>query len=286
MARCSSQLGKGIARATRPWPTCAPAFAGARRRGQGARGKSHEGEKTLLDVLVPVLAALRAGGHPGCTRLPAVADAAAAATWPIRATAGRAVVPRRAQRRACRPGRPIEPLLIARRAALRGAGMSNVGIVIVSHSSKVAEGAADMVRQMVGAEVTLAWCGGNARWRARHRWCKKILARHRSGVVEARRCDPGRSGRGGNQQRDGSRDAARRAARAVVVCNAPHLSRARSVRGDRGSGGSPLAVVRATAEELSPMTRTLTPRRMSRRNRPGAVVLSARAGCTRARRSS
>ena len=39
--------------------------------------------------------------------------------------------------------------------------MSNVGIVIVSHSAKVAEGAADMVRQMVGTEVPLAWCGGN-----------------------------------------------------------------------------------------------------------------------------
>ena len=37
----------------------------------------------------------------------------------------------------------------------------NVGIVIVSHSLKVAEGAADMVRQMVGKDVPLAWCGGN-----------------------------------------------------------------------------------------------------------------------------
>jgi phosphoenolpyruvate---glycerone phosphotransferase subunit DhaM len=37
----------------------------------------------------------------------------------------------------------------------------NVGIVIVSHSPDVARGAADMVRQMVGNEVPLAWCGGN-----------------------------------------------------------------------------------------------------------------------------
>lgn len=37
----------------------------------------------------------------------------------------------------------------------------NVGIVIVSHSIDVAKGTADMVRQMVGAEVPLAWCGGN-----------------------------------------------------------------------------------------------------------------------------
>jgi PTS hybrid protein len=37
----------------------------------------------------------------------------------------------------------------------------NVGIVIVSHSPDVAKGAADMVRQMVGSHVPLAWCGGN-----------------------------------------------------------------------------------------------------------------------------
>ena len=39
--------------------------------------------------------------------------------------------------------------------------MKNVGIVIVSHSPLVAEGAADMVRQMLGDDVPLAWCGGN-----------------------------------------------------------------------------------------------------------------------------
>src|SRR5258708_34545425 len=38
---------------------------------------------------------------------------------------------------------------------------SSVGIVIVSHSAKIAEGAADMVRQMVGNAVPLAWTGGD-----------------------------------------------------------------------------------------------------------------------------
>jgi dihydroxyacetone kinase phosphotransfer subunit len=38
---------------------------------------------------------------------------------------------------------------------------NNVGIVVVSHSPDVARGAADMVRQMVGADVPLAWCGGD-----------------------------------------------------------------------------------------------------------------------------
>jgi PTS hybrid protein len=36
-----------------------------------------------------------------------------------------------------------------------------VSIVIVSHSPDVAKGAADMVRQMVGEEVKVAFCGGN-----------------------------------------------------------------------------------------------------------------------------
>lgn len=36
-----------------------------------------------------------------------------------------------------------------------------VGIVIVSHSPKIAEGTAEMVRQMVGEEVRLAACGGD-----------------------------------------------------------------------------------------------------------------------------
>ena len=40
--------------------------------------------------------------------------------------------------------------------------MSKVGIVIVSHSRKVAEGTADMVRQMVGGDIAVAHAGGNA----------------------------------------------------------------------------------------------------------------------------
>lgn len=38
----------------------------------------------------------------------------------------------------------------------------NVSIVIVSHSPDIAKGTADMVRQMVGEEVRVAFCGGNA----------------------------------------------------------------------------------------------------------------------------
>jgi dihydroxyacetone kinase-like protein len=55
-----------------------------------ARGKSDLGQKTMLDVLAPLQAALAAGGADLAARLPAVADEAAAATVPLKAIRGRA----------------------------------------------------------------------------------------------------------------------------------------------------------------------------------------------------
>ena len=55
-----------------------------------ARGKSHPGQKTMLDVLTPVERALAEGGADLPRRLPKVADAAAEATIPMLATRGRA----------------------------------------------------------------------------------------------------------------------------------------------------------------------------------------------------
>jgi dihydroxyacetone kinase-like protein len=56
-----------------------------------ARGKSDTGSKTMLDVLAPVLAALRETAPTALAgRLPALADAAAEATIPMRALRGRA----------------------------------------------------------------------------------------------------------------------------------------------------------------------------------------------------
>jgi phosphoenolpyruvate---glycerone phosphotransferase subunit DhaL len=55
-----------------------------------ARGKSDLGQKTMLDVLAPLQAALVDGGTDLTSRLPAVADEAAAATVPLRAIRGRA----------------------------------------------------------------------------------------------------------------------------------------------------------------------------------------------------
>src|SRR5260370_41446747 len=46
--------------------------------------------------------------------------------------------------------------------AVGGASVSDtVSIVIVSHSRDIAKGTADMVRQMVGDEVKVAFCGGD-----------------------------------------------------------------------------------------------------------------------------
>jgi dihydroxyacetone kinase-like protein len=55
-----------------------------------ARGKSQPGQKTMLDVLTPVQAALSEGGADLRARLPTVAAAAAEATIPMLATRGRA----------------------------------------------------------------------------------------------------------------------------------------------------------------------------------------------------
>jgi dihydroxyacetone kinase-like protein len=78
-------LGKALAAA----PDFGAAFAQAVDAVK-ARGKSQEGQKTMLDVLVPVSAALTAGGPDLLVRLPAVAAAAAAATVPMQAVRGRA----------------------------------------------------------------------------------------------------------------------------------------------------------------------------------------------------
>jgi dihydroxyacetone kinase-like protein len=55
-----------------------------------ARGKSDIGQKTMLDVLGPVLAVLREGGDDLPARLRATAAAAASATVPMKAIRGRA----------------------------------------------------------------------------------------------------------------------------------------------------------------------------------------------------
>lgn len=128
--------------------------------------------------------------------------------------------------------------------------MRNVGIVIVSHSPLVAEGAADMVRQMVGDDVPLAWCGGNPEG-GLGTSVEAII-----GAIERAWSDRGVAilvdlgGAETNSEMaiemlDGDRAAK------VVVCNAPVVEGA-VMAATEASGGASLAEVRATAEELSP----------------------------------
>jgi len=125
-----------------------------------------------------------------------------------------------------------------------------VGIVIVSHSRKVAEGAADMVRQMVGDGVRLAWTGGNAD-DGLGTDVAKIMA-----AIEEAWSDAGVAilvDLGGAETNSEMAvemmDEPRRGK--VVVCNAPIVEGA-VIAATEAAGGSPLDIVRRTAEELSP----------------------------------
>jgi dihydroxyacetone kinase phosphotransfer subunit len=126
--------------------------------------------------------------------------------------------------------------------------MSNVGIVIVSHSPKVAEGAADMVRQMVGDSVRVVPCGGDAAG-GLGTDLAAILA-----AIDAAWSEAGVAmlvDLGGAETTSEMAiemlDEARRGR--VVVCNAPVVEGA-VIAATEASGGSPLAAVRQAAEEL------------------------------------
>ncbi|MDF2996564.1 MAG: PTS-dependent dihydroxyacetone kinase phosphotransferase subunit DhaM [Xanthobacteraceae bacterium] len=129
--------------------------------------------------------------------------------------------------------------------------MSNVGIVIVSHSAKVAEGAADMVRQMVGDAVPLAFAGGNAEG-GLGTDVAAIMA-----AIEAAWSEAGVAvlvDLGGAETNSEMAiemmDENRR--ERIVICNAPIVEGA-VIAATEASGGSKLDVVKRTAEELSPV---------------------------------
>jgi dihydroxyacetone kinase phosphotransfer subunit len=129
--------------------------------------------------------------------------------------------------------------------------MTNVGIVIVSHSSKVAEGAADMVRQMVGDGVTLAWTGGNPDGGLGTSLPEIIAAIDRAwsaaGVVIL--VDLG--GAETNSEMAIEMLPERKRDR-VLVCNAPIVEGA-VIAATEASGGADLEAVKRAAEELSPL---------------------------------
>ena len=127
---------------------------------------------------------------------------------------------------------------------------SNVGIVIVSHSPDVARGAADMVRQMVGDDVPLAWCGG-APGGGLGTNVEEILAAinrawSESGVAVL--VDLGGAETNSEMAIEMLPD---RQQTRVVVCNAPIVEGA-VMAATEASAGSSLEEVRRTAEELKP----------------------------------
>jgi dihydroxyacetone kinase phosphotransfer subunit len=126
----------------------------------------------------------------------------------------------------------------------------NVGIVVVSHSADIARGTADMVRQMVGDEVPLAFCGGNPDGGLGTDVASimKAIDRAWSDRGVAILVDLG--GAETNSEMAIELQPEERRGR-IVVCNAPIVEGA-VMAATEASSGAPLADVKRTAEELSP----------------------------------
>jgi dihydroxyacetone kinase phosphotransfer subunit len=125
-----------------------------------------------------------------------------------------------------------------------------VGIVIVSHSPDVARGTADMVRQMVGHDLPLGFCGGNPDG-GLGTSVEKILkaideAWSEKGVAIL--VDLG--GAETNSEMAIELLATERQSR-IVICNAPIVEGA-VMAATEAWGGASLEDVRRTAEKLSP----------------------------------
>lgn len=125
-----------------------------------------------------------------------------------------------------------------------------VGIVIVSHSPDVAKGAADMVRQMVGNEVPLGFCGGNPEG-GLGTSVEKILA-----AIDAAWSEDGIAilvdlGGAETNSEMAVEMLPQERQQKIVICNAPVVEGAVMAATEAWGGGS-LADVKRTAEELSP----------------------------------
>ncbi len=124
----------------------------------------------------------------------------------------------------------------------------NVSIVIVSHSSDVARGAADMVRQMVGDEVRVAHCGGNAEGGLGTDVGRIMTAIEEVWSEQGVAVLVDLGGAESNSEMaiemlgDGRADK-------VVICQAPIVEGA-VMAATEASGGSDLATVKATAEDF------------------------------------
>lgn len=127
----------------------------------------------------------------------------------------------------------------------------NVGIVIVSHSPMVAEGTAQMVRQMVGEEVPLAWCGGDR---------DGGLGTHVEAISNAINSVWSEAGVAVLVDLGGAETNSEMAIEfmgapksdTIIICNAPIVEGA-IMAATEASGGASLGEVVATAQELSPL---------------------------------
>lgn len=125
---------------------------------------------------------------------------------------------------------------------------ANVGLVIVSHSPDVAKGTAEMVRQMVGDEVTVAHCGGDPDGGLGTDVAKILIA------IDAAWSEAGVAilvdlgGAETNSEMALEMQPADRRER-IRILNAPVVEGA-IMAATEAAGGSPLSVVQATAEEL------------------------------------
>ena len=124
----------------------------------------------------------------------------------------------------------------------------NVGIVIVSHSPKVAEGTADMVRQMVGDEVPLAWCGGDPSGGLGTDVGSIMAAIDRAWSEAGVAILVDLGGAETNSEMAIEMMPEERQTR-IAICNAPIVEGA-VMAATESSGGAPLTTVKATAEEL------------------------------------
>jgi dihydroxyacetone kinase phosphotransfer subunit len=126
----------------------------------------------------------------------------------------------------------------------------NVSLVIVSHSPDVARGTADMVRQMVGDEVKVAYCGGNPDGGLGTDVQKILQAIDEAWSPRGVAILVDLGGAETNSEMAIEMLPEERRGR-VVLCNSPLVEGA-IMAATEASGGASLAQVRATAEELSP----------------------------------
>ena len=124
----------------------------------------------------------------------------------------------------------------------------NVAIVIVSHSEKVACGTAEMVRQMVGDEVSLAYCGGDPNGGLGSDVSKIIAAINTAWTEKGVAILVDLGGAETNSEMAIEMLPPEKQAK-VLICNAPIVEGAIMAATEAASGAS-LQEVRATAEEL------------------------------------